>query len=322
MTAPSAREPILMDEMVKRAAERLARGSKSFAAAAALLPRDKRDSIVLLYSWCRHCDDVIDDEHLGFEATSSSPMPPLERLEALRIGTVEALRGKASTPEFAALQRVVADHGMPERYPLELIGGMAMDANGTELHTIQDTLRYCYHVAGVVGVMSAIILGVRDRPTLERASDLGIGFQLTNIARDVVADARRGRVYLPANWLVEAGITPKMLENGERRDELYRLVERLLALSDGYYRSASAGIARLPLRSAWAVAAARRVYRGIGGHVRVLGSASWDRRIMTSRREKVSAVVLAAGDALAMSSVSRGAGISREGLWTPEGLIA
>lgn len=308
--------------MLERAADRLARGSKSFAAAAALLPRDKRESIVLLYSWCRHCDDVIDDEHLGFVADTSASLPPMDRLEALRSGTVDALRGRASLPEFAALQRVVHKHGLPERYPLELIGGMAMDAEGVAPHTIEDTLRYCYHVAGVVGVMSAIILGVRDRPTLERASDLGIGFQLTNIARDVVADATRGRVYLPQAWLAEAGITTAMLVNGERREELFRVVTRLLALSDGYYRSASAGIARLPLRSAWAVAAARRVYRGIGGHVHALGAASWNGRIVTRPREKLTAAVMAAVDAVVLTSLFRGVGASREGLWTPETLVA
>jgi phytoene synthase len=311
-----------MDEMVERAADRLGRGSKSFAAAARLLPRDKRASIVLLYSWCRHCDDVIDDEHLGFEASTKTSVPLAERLEHLRLGTLAALQGTAQAPEFRALQRVVTEHGMPERYPLEMIGGMAMDAAGTKFHTIEDTLRYCYHVAGVVGVMSAIILGVRDRPTLERASDLGIAFQLTNIARDVVADARRGRVYLPRMWLEDADIGVDRLDRGESRKALFQVVERLLVVSDCYYRSASAGIAQLPLRSAWAIASARRVYRGIGGQVRTLGPASWNGRISTRRREKLAATVLAAADALVLTALPAPTSASRDGLWTPEALIA
>lgn len=308
-----------MDDMVERAARRLARGSKSFAAAARLLPVDKRDSICLLYSWCRHCDDVIDGEELGFEADRQDG--PLElRLDGLREGTLAALDGTAAHPEFLALQRVIREHRVPGRYPLELIHGMAMDATGAQFRTIDDTLSYCYHVAGVVGVMSAIILGVRDRPTLERASDLGIGFQLTNIARDVVADAERGRVYLPGLWLEEVGIDRDSICRPERRRDLYRVVARLLAVSEAYYRSSSAGIARLPLRSAWAVAAARRIYRGIGIKVAAHGAESWNTRLATSRWEKVAAGAIAVAESLTLTSSWTPLTASREGLWTPEAL--
>lgn len=310
-----------MDALTELAARRIKHGSKSFAAAAALLPQGKRESIHLLYSWCRHCDDLIDDEYLGFQAPPSG-IGPAEKLERLRDGTMAALRGAALTPEFGALQRVVSAHAIPERYPLELIDGMAMDALGTEFRTVDDTLRYCYHVAGVVGVMTAIILGVRDRPTLERASDLGIGFQLTNIARDVVDDARRGRIYLPGEWLAEADLAPDALHRHERRGDLFRVVDRLLAVSSAYYQSASVGIARLPLRSAWAVATARRVYRGIGHEVRRRGSASWNERIVTRPRQKIAAGLLATLDAVALTMRTPVTARSRDGLWTPEALKA
>ena len=310
-----------MDDLVERAKARLARGSKSFAAAASLLPFDKRQSVILLYSWCRHCDDVIDNEELGFERETEA-VPVGDRLEQLRYGTLEALRGTARDPDFQCLQRVVHEHRMPDRYPLELLHGMAMDATGHRYETIEDTLSYCYHVAGVVGVMSAIILGVRDRPTLERASDLGIAFQLTNIARDVIADAQRGRVYLPAAWLDEADIKPSALCDANSRAALYEVVERLLDVSEGYYRSASAGIARLPLRSAWAVAAARRIYSGIGRKLKSRGPASWDTRLATGSASKMASGAFAAVDALALSSSWLSQAKSREGLWTPDSLFA
>lgn len=310
-----------MDDLVETAKARLARGSKSFAAAASLLPADTRQSIVLLYSWCRHCDDVIDGEELGFERQSERP-PAAERLEQLRVGTLEALQGRASAPEFQCLQRVVHEHRMPDRYPMELLHGMAMDVSGHHYETIEDTLSYCYHVAGVVGVMSAIILGVRDRSTLERASDLGIAFQLTNIARDVIADARRHRCYLPAVWLDAAGIKSTDFSEPKHRTALYEVVVRLLDVSDGYYRSASAGIARLPMRSAWAVAAARRIYSGIGRKIRARGSGSWDSRLATGRASKLGSGALAAVDALTLSSSWFPHAASREGLWTPDSLFA
>lgn len=310
-----------MDEMVERANDRLARGSRSFASAAALLPPRERASMVLLYSWCRHCDDVIDDEVLGYAVEKNDGVPIGVRVDRLRLETIAALRGEARHPEFRALQRVALEHKLPDRYPLELIRGMAMDAAGTHYRTIEDTLSYCYHVAGVVGVMSAIILGVRDRPTLERASDLGIGFQLTNIARDVIADARRGRVYLPSAWLEDEGIRREDLSSQGKRRALFRVVERLLLVSDDYYRSASAGIAHLPLRSAWAVAAARRIYFGIGTRVRQRGAASWDTRIATDRWQKVLAGSLALAESAVLTSSLKSA-TSREGLWTPDTLFA
>ncbi|MBS0240573.1 MAG: phytoene/squalene synthase family protein [Proteobacteria bacterium] len=309
-----------MDQLVEQAKSRLARGSKSFAAAAALLPSRQRESIVLLYSWCRHCDDVIDEEELGFE-TSRPGIPIAERLERLREGTLAALQGRASQPEFLALERVAHQHRIPERYPMELIHGMSMDATGHRYRAIDETLSYCYHVAGVVGVMSAIILGVRDRPTLERASDLGIAFQLTNIARDVVADARRGRVYLPETWLDEAGIARGELLEPAYRPALFAVARRLLDVSDEYYRSASVGIAELPARSAWAVAAARRIYARIGTKMRERGPASWDQRLWTSPANKLAAASLAIVDALSPRSTPLKATVPRDGLWTPDPLI-
>jgi phytoene synthase len=311
-----------MDKLVAGAQSRIVNGSKSFAAAASLLPPDKRDSVHLLYSWCRHCDDVIDDETLGFAREVPVSKNPSDCIARLRSGTIAALQGVAPEPEFAALERVVRQHSLPDRYPLELLDGMAMDASGATYETIDDTLRYCYHVAGVVGVMTAIILGVRDRPTLERACDLGIAFQMTNIARDVVADAERGRVYLPENWLEAEGLTRSTLSEPDRRPALFRVVERLLDVSEGYYRSASVGIARLPLRSAWAIATARRVYRGIGQTVRHRGAASWDQRVATSRRYKLAAGVLAAADAAALTGFPNMKMEPRQGLWTPEPLVA
>lgn len=310
-----------MSHLMDRAAIRLGQGSKSFAAAARLLSPGTRESITLLYSWCRYCDDVIDGEHLGFEVAASA-VPVNVRLESLRHSTVEAIRGEARAEEFVALQQILRRHQIPDRYPLELIRGMSMDASGVQYRTIEDTLSYCYHVAGVVGVMSAIILGVRDRPTLERACDLGIGFQLTNIARDVVADARRGRVYLPSNWLHEAGIEPRTICRLSKRRDLFRVVRRLLEVSDDYYRSASIGISKLPFRSAWSTSAARRIYRGIGGRIRTKGAASWDDRLATSRLSKVTAGAVAIGEALYLTTLSADRSATREGLWTPEALTA
>ena len=193
-----------MDAIVEHSRKLIEKGSKSFAGAARLFDDDTRASAYMLYAWCRHCDDEIDDQDLGFKRADGSPVPQAERLAQLTEKTRAAIAGCADEPVFQALARVVAKHNIPARHPMELIEGFRMDVDGRHYRTADETLSYCYHVAGVVGVMMAMIMGVRDTPTLNRAADLGIAFQLTNIARDVVPDALEGRVYLPSDWLDEA----------------------------------------------------------------------------------------------------------------------
>ena len=167
-----------MDEIVRYSRELIEKGSKSFAGAARLFAPKVRDDAYMLYAWCRHCDDVIDGQDLGFAAAATDSLSVDERLADLKAKTVAAVEGEADEPVFIALSRVVAKHRMDRRYPLDLLDGFAMDARGHTYFTLDDTVLYSYHVAGVVGVMMAIIMGVRDTPTLNRASDLGIAFHL------------------------------------------------------------------------------------------------------------------------------------------------
>jgi phytoene synthase len=126
-----------------------------------------------------------------------------------------------------------------------------------------------------------------DEETLDRAADLGIAFQLANIARDLVEDAWVGRCYVPQAWLDEAGLTPGTLADEARREDLARIASRLAELELRYRASAKVGAARLAIRCRWAVLAAASIYGGIAEKVALLGSAAWDRRVTTSRREKL-----------------------------------
>jgi len=140
----------------------------------------------------------------------------------------------------------------------------------------------------------AYVMGVRDEPTLDRATDLGLAFQLTNICRDVVEDAEVERVYLPLDWLTEAGVPTDKVAAPEYRDGVFEVVRRILFEADRYYRSAWLGISQLPPRSAWAVAAANAVYSDIGRLILGRGPRSWDTRASTSTARKI-ALVLGAG---------------------------
>ena len=133
-------------------------------------------------------------------------------------------------PIFEGLRLVLKRNEIPARYPLELLKGFEMDAARFSYRTLEDTLEYCYYVAGVVGVMMAYIMGARDEDSLNRAADLGIAFQLTNISRDVREDAEIGRIYLPGEWLSEAAGIPAARDSASRSmpDALVGVIKRLL----------------------------------------------------------------------------------------------
>lgn len=311
----------MSEPLAEHCAAILRRGSKSFAIAARLFAPRTREAAYLLYAWCRYCDDVIDGESLGFRDPGSglpSRLSPAERLAALREKTRQALGGQPSQePVFTALHRVVETYSIPHVYPLELLDGFAMDVEGRRYESLEDVFGYCYHVAGVVGLMMSHVMGVVVEDTHRRAADLGIALQLTNIARDVVEDAAVDRVYLPLAWLREAGIEPAEVGAVRHREALAGVVARLLREADRYYRSADLGIARLPLRSAWAVAVARGVYRDIGGLVLQRGARAWEERAVVSRRRK--ALWLLRGLATALGAVTLGRRRQhppRHGLWT------
>ncbi len=304
----------MSDQVVELSQQSIAKGSKSFAAAARLFEPATRDDCVMLYAWCRHCDDVIDGQELGHGQQADYREGQLARLDALRISTDRALvEGKADDPIFMALARVATKNAIPAAYPQQLLKGFEMDVAGRSYTTIDDTLDYGYHVAGVVGVMMAMIMGTRDAQVLDRASDLGIAFQLTNIARDVIDDARSGRVYLPAELLRAHGVTEVDADDRAQWPRLHAAALQLLDIAEPYYRSALAGLPALSLRSAWAIGAARRVYREIGQKLRREGPDAWAQRVSTSKAEKSKLLVTGLVDALA----SRGSrtSVSRAGLY-------
>jgi phytoene synthase len=314
------------DDLVRLSASIIQSGSKSFAAAARLFAPETRASAYLLYAWCRHCDDVIDGQDLGHRPPDAGDAPqppqhdPTTALAELRSKTAAALDGQPmAEPIFQALQMVAKRHAIAREHPFALLDGFAMDVDQRQYATLDDTLTYSYHVAGVVGVMMAQIMGARDEAVLDRASDLGIAFQLTNIARDVMDDARIGRVYLPAAWLDEAGVipTPHGVLDPARRPAVAGVVARLLAEAERYYASSTVGLSHLGLRSAWAVAAARRVYRRIGVEVVRRGPQAWDARVSTSALRKLMLVGSGARDAVIarMTSVPLPMA-SRAGLWS------
>lgn len=276
-------DPATRDAIVAAAKESIARGSKSFAAASSLFAPAVRERAWLLYAWCRACDDIADGQDHGHDMTGVTDGPA--RLAEITAKTEAALAGSVvGDPAFDALRVFAAETGLPPALPRDLIAGFALDAEGWRPQTEQDLYRYCYHVAGVVGSMMALAMGVPadEEATLDRACDLGLAFQLANIARDVAEDARAGRCYLPQDWLDEIGIPADDLLAPQYRERLGVLGERLGTLAARYEASARFGTPALAFRSAWAVLAAAEIYGAIGRKVAALGPRAWDARVGTS----------------------------------------
>jgi phytoene synthase len=279
------------EELVEQAGKAIARGSRSFAVASRLFDRDTRERAWLLYASCRRCDDIADGQEFGGRLDNEEDAE--NRIQAIRVLTRRALDGQPTAdPAFDAFGQVAQEAGLTMQMAEDVIGGFELDAEGWQPHTEADLLRYCYHVAGAIGVMMAHVMGIddEDEETLDRACDLGIAFQLANIARDVSEDDAAGRCYLPREWLAEADIPPGEHMKPAYRPALVRLVARLLDLAEIYEASARLGTAKLDYRQRWTVLTATNIYMGIGEKVRRRGAAAWDRRARTSARGKLAAV--------------------------------
>jgi phytoene synthase len=280
--------------LVAHARDSIARGSKSFGAASTLFDPATRERAWLLYAWCRACDDLADGQEMGHGMTAV--VDPAERLATIRARTAAALASEPSgDPAFDGFGMVARECAIPFAFADALIEGFALDTADWRPRTEADLYQYCYHVAGAVGLMMALVMGVSpdDDATLDRACDLGLAFQLANIARDIVEDAGVGRFYLPYDWLEELGIPLDRIADPAFRDRLAILARRLADRAAVYEQSARAGTPALSWRSAWAVLAAAGIYGDIGREVARRGARAWDERVGTSKAAKLGRVMRA-----------------------------
>lgn len=283
------------EEIVAAARQSIEKGSKSFGAASRLFDPRTRERAYLLYCWCRHCDDVADGQVYGFGSTVRG------NVSVLRGMTRRVLAGEEITDlPFRALAQLLGECPIPHRFIEDHLAGFALDEIGWQPKSEEDLALYCYHVAGAVGCMMALIMGVpaEDEITLKCAADLGIAFQLSNIARDIREDQRAGRCYLPLDWRTEFGVTCDDLFEERHRAALTAMAQRLIRGVKIYERSARSGVSRLPFRCRLAVLAALRIYGAMGRRVGSLGSAAWDKRVTIGKTRKLAFLVPTLAEAL------------------------
>ena len=212
--------------------ETLRHHAKTFFWAWLLLPRSARGDVARLYAFCREVDDLAD----GGEVDRGP------RLDALRARVVRGLEPRVLDFEARGIER---------RWVLDLIDGARGDVTFSAPATEAELERYCYRVAGVVGLMMCPLLGVREPAAWQHAVDLGTAMQLTNIARDIAEDQDLGRRYVPDTWALTPASIPAV-------------TARLLTKAEGYYESGGLGLKYLPRGARLSIAVARAVYRAIG----------------------------------------------------------
>jgi phytoene synthase len=196
--------------------QKTVQSGSSFYYSFLFLPPERRRAITALYAFCREVDDTVDN------ATDQS----VARIKlAWWRGELAAMyQGTPTHPVTQAMQPHLATYNIQQEHLQAIVDGMEMDLNQSRYLDYAGLKRYCWHVAGVVGILSASIFGVTNPQTLKYAEKLGLAFQLTNIIRDVGEDARKGRIYLPVNELQQFNVTAADILNARHSENFEALM--------------------------------------------------------------------------------------------------
>lgn len=262
----------------------LAKKGRSFYWASHFLGKLHAARATRLYGFCRYVDDLAD------EATS------IEAAKADLASVKDALiSGLSLNPIVADAIALMHECNIDPAIAIEMIKGVESDLDDVQVKDEVEFLRYCYRVAGTVGLMMCGVLDVRDNKAFSYAIDLGVAMQITNICRDVQEDAANGRRYLPASLV--GNIQPSELVNPpiEQQPLLQQSVKTLLNLADIYYRSGERGLAYLPSAARMGIWIASRMYNEIGTRLKQRDYAYWHGRVKVSARRKASVTLSTIG---------------------------
>ena len=197
--------------------QKTAQSGSSFYYSFLFLPPERRRAITALYAFCREVDDTVDE-------TSDQSVARIKQAW-WRNEVAQMYTGTPTHPVMLALQPYLPVYDLKQEHLLAIIDGMEMDLDQSRYLDYPNLKKYCWHVAGVVGILSASIFGVTNPQTLQYAEKLGHAFQLTNIIRDVGEDARKGRIYLPINELQQFNVTAADLLNARHSEKFEALMK-------------------------------------------------------------------------------------------------
>lgn len=210
--------------------QKAAESASSFYSSFRFLPMQRRRAITALYAYCREVDDAVDE--------CPDPVQARRQLAAWRNEIHAMLKGNPSHPVTRALYPHLEPYDLRGEYFHALIDGMLMDLNQTRYPDFEALSSYCWHVAGVVGILAARIFGATQPQTMQYAEKLGLAFQLTNIIRDVGEDIRLGRIYLPEDEMTRFGISRDDLINLRHTDNFSACMAAMAKYAHAAYNEA------------------------------------------------------------------------------------
>jgi phytoene synthase len=210
--------------------EKAAASGSSFYYSFLFLPLERRRAITALYAFCREVDDAVDE--------CTEPQIAHAKLAWWRTEVGKLFAGEPSHPVSRALHPFLEKFQIKEKHLVEIIAGMEMDLTQTRYLDFTGLERYCYHVAGAVGLLAAGIFGYANPRTLDYAKSLGTAFQLTNIIRDVGEDARKNRIYLPMDELQRFGVKASELFSAQHSENFKKLMEFQARRAESFYEKA------------------------------------------------------------------------------------
>ncbi len=227
----------------------LKKEGKSFYWASMFLPKNSKKKAGTLYSICRYFDDIADKYS--------------EDQTIYLKNSIEEIKTNKNNKVNIFLQK----NEINNLIFIDLIEGLILDQKKIRIQNKEELIKYSYHVAGTVGLMMSKIIGVKNEKAERSAIDLGIGMQLTNIARDVYEDSKIKRIYLPANWIPD--ISLKNLndlnkKSSEKDERISNAIHKVISLSDKFYENGFAGLKYIPLSTRLGIFIAANIYRGIG----------------------------------------------------------
>ncbi|MCC7005834.1 MAG: presqualene diphosphate synthase HpnD [Ottowia sp.] len=223
------------------------------------LPLPRRQAITALYAFCREVDDVV-DQCQDLSVASA-------KLNWWRQELVDLFSGKPTHPISKALQPHLSDYDIRHEWLNAILDGMEMDLAGSRYPDFGHLKKYCYRVAGVVGILSASIFGYQDKQTLAYAEKLGEALQLINIIRDVGDDARRGRIYLPVNELQRFNVPAADIFNRHYSDHFVALMQFQAERARSIYQEACALLPKIDRRAQRAGLMMAAIYLALLGEI-------------------------------------------------------
>lgn len=255
--------------------------ARSFHFASRYLNEEERKSIAALYGFCRLVDDFADETEMTTEEIE-------HELDLLKDIAERLAKGEVfSHPLFRAFGHTMVKYRIPVRYLHELIEGVRMDLRLTEIETVNELDRYCYHVASTVGLMMCHIWGSTDQETLDRAADLGVALQLTNILRDIAEDYDNGRIYLPKQLREQFRVQVYDFENRTISLNFKLLLKHEIARARSIYAKAEVGLQDLPPAASFTVRVAAQVYGEIMHEIEKMDYQVFEKRAVVPKWRKL-----------------------------------